>query len=45
LDGALKVQGDDVLQVWVLRQLIGSQRCLGRDILDATSERFQLRFK
>ena len=41
LDGTLKIQGDDVLQVWVLRQLIGRRRRLGRNSLDATSERFQ----
>ncbi len=42
LDGTLKVQGDDVLQVGALCQLIGRRRSLGRNSLDATSERFQL---
>lgn len=44
LDGTLKVQGDDVLQVRALFQLIGRRRRLGRNSLDATSERFQLGF-
>lgn len=44
LDGTLKIQGNNVLQVGTLCQLIGGRRCLGRDSLDATSERFQFRF-
>ena len=41
LDGTLKIQGDDVLQVRVLCQLISRRRRLSRNSLDATSERFQ----
>ena len=44
LDGTLKIQGDNVLQVGALCQLIGRRRCLGRDSLDATAEGFQLGF-
>ena len=44
LDGTLEIQSDNVLQVRILRQLIGRRRRLGRNSLDATSERFELGF-
>jgi len=44
LDGTLKIQSNNILQVGVLCQLIGGRRCFSRDSLDATAEGFELGF-
>ena len=41
LDGPLKIEGDDVLQIRILPRILGRSRRLDGNPFDAASKRFQ----